>query len=63
MMHIPPGDAKALSLWEYEALLHHWNKAHNGGDDVEAPDHAMTQKLIDRINADPRLHGPKVNPA
>lgn len=44
-----------MSLWEYEALLQHWNKAH-GSDDVEAPDHARTQKLIDRINADPRLH-------
>lgn len=55
MMNIPPSDAKAMSLWEYEALLHHWNSAHKT-DDVQAPDHESTQKLIDRINADPRLH-------
>lgn len=59
MMNIPPGEAKALTLWEYEALLHHWNAAHSTGDDVEPPDPATTQKLIDMINSDPKLHGPR----
>ena len=59
MMNIPPSEAKALALWEYEALLHHWNKTHGGGDEVQAPDHERTQKLMDKINADPRLTGAK----
>lgn len=54
MMHMPPSEAKALSLWEYEAMLWNWNKAHNGSD-VEAPDPDKTQKLIDKINLDPKL--------
>jgi len=55
MMNIPPRDAKALTMREYEMLLHHWNEAHDSGD-VEPPDHETTQKLIDRINSDPRLY-------
>ncbi len=55
MMHLPPSEAKALSMWEYEAMLHGWNEAHRSGDDVEAPDPDKTQKLIDRINLDPKL--------
>lgn len=61
MMNIGPGDARTLSLWEYEALLHHWNEAH-GSSDVKPPDHEMTQRLIDQINSDPRLHT-RVKPA
>lgn len=52
-MNVPTGDARKLSMWEYEALLHHWNEAHD--TDVKPPDHEMTQKLIERINLDPRL--------
>jgi hypothetical protein len=64
MMNIGPTEARALSLWEYEALLHHWNEAHSAGDDVKAPDHDKTQKLIDMINLDPKLYQgkPKPNP-
>lgn len=54
MMNIPPSEAKALSMWEYEALLFHWNDAHS--TDVQPPDPALTMKLIDRINMDPKLH-------
>lgn len=54
MMNIPPSEAKALSMEEYEMLLHGWNKAH-GGDDVSAPDPEMVQRRLDAINADPRL--------
>lgn len=55
MMGIGPGDARELSLWDYEALLYHWNDAHQSGDDVEAPDPARALAMLDRINADPRL--------
>lgn len=41
-------------MWEYEALLYHWNEAHSTGD-VQAPDPATAIPLLDRINADPRL--------
>jgi hypothetical protein len=57
-MNIPPSEAKALSLWEYQALLWQWNEAHNYDADGEAPDAERTQELLDRINADPRLTGP-----
>lgn len=54
MMNIPPSETKRLSLWEYEAMLFNWNKAHSTGD-VEPADPVKTQKLIDRINSDPKL--------
>lgn len=55
MMNIPPSEAKALSLWEYEALLHHWNEAHGSGDDVEIVDPEITQRLIDRLRDNPEM--------
>lgn len=51
MMNIPPSDTRALSLWEYEALLHNWNKAHNVDGDVTPPDPEKTQRMVDRVNA------------
>lgn len=54
MMNIPPSEAKALSLWEYESLLYHWNEAHGGSDD-DAPDPEVAIPLLERINADKRL--------
>lgn len=59
MMNIPPGEAKLLSRWEYEALLWNWNDSHKGGDDVAPPDPELTQERLDRINADLRLTGAK----
>lgn len=55
MMNIAPSEAKALTLWEYDSLLHHWNEAHS--TEVQPPDHAKTQALIDKINLDPKLFG------
>ncbi len=55
MMNIPVEAAAALALWEYEALLWHWNDAHSSGDDIEAPDPERAIAMLDRINADPRL--------
>lgn len=63
MMNIPPSEAKRLTLWEYQALLHNWNRAHSTGDDIKAPDPERTQRMIDRINANPALTGPKPVPA
>lgn len=57
MMGIPPGEAKTLSLWEYEALLWNWNESHSTDGDIEPPDPEQTMALLDRINADPRLTG------
>lgn len=54
MMNIPPDVAARMSLWEYEALLYHWNAAH-GGDDIQPPDHELTQRLIDKISLNPDL--------
>lgn len=56
MMNIPPSEAAALSLYDYEALLWHWNDAH----DTEGPttDADRTLALVDAINLDPRLTGP-----
>lgn len=56
MMNLGWADIQRMSLWEYESRLYHWNQANGGGDDVQAPDPAKTQRLIDRINGDPRLH-------
>lgn len=54
MMGIPPSEAKALSLWEYEAILHHWNEAHGTGE-IEIVDPEITQRHIDRLLAHPEL--------
>lgn len=54
MMNVPPSDARSLSLWEYEAMLHHWNEAHRGGE-VQAPDPDIAMPILERANADPRL--------
>lgn len=61
MMNIPPSEAKQLSLPEYDAILYHWNDAHRGGD-LDAPDPDVAMPMIDAINADPRLTGPKPEP-
>lgn len=55
MMNIPPSEAKALSLWEYEAILHHWNQAQGGEEDIEIVDPAITQQMIDRLKANPAM--------
>lgn len=30
-MGIPPSEAGRLSLWQYTALVHHWNERHGDG--------------------------------
>lgn len=56
MMNVPPSELNGLSLHDYEAMLWHWNDAHST-DDVGSPDPEITMRLIDRINADPRMTG------
>ena len=56
MMGLGWADIERMSLWEYEARLYHWNEAHGGEEQVEAPDRQLTQKLIDRINSDRSLN-------
>jgi hypothetical protein len=44
-----------MSLWEYEALLYHWNEAHDTSGEVDAPDPEVAQRVLDMINANPLL--------
>jgi hypothetical protein len=55
MMNVPPSEVAALSLWEYEAMLHHWNEAHSSDDSHDAPDPERTQRVLDKLNGDKRL--------
>lgn len=56
MMGLGMADIERMSLHDYEARLWHWNDAHGGDDKVQPPDPDVTQRLIDKINSDPRLH-------
>lgn len=54
MMNMQPSEAKALSLYEYEMMLHNWAKAHDPDHvDIVAPD--VTQDLITKLKAKPEL--------
>lgn len=53
-MNIPVSDARALSLWEYDALIYHWNEAHGDGDAPTVP-HEVSERLIDKLRANPEL--------
>lgn len=37
MMNIGPADAKRLTLYEYGALVHNWQAAHETEDTIEPP--------------------------
>lgn len=39
-----------MSLWEYEALLFHWNEAHDLNGGADAPDPQVAMKILDRAN-------------
>lgn len=54
MMNIPPDQAARLSLWEYEALLWHWNDAHDTSD-IEPPDPEIAMPILERANLNPQL--------
>lgn len=55
MMNIPPSEVDALSLWKYEALLYHWNEAHNPDAEPDIVDPEVTQRLIDGLKDRPEL--------
>lgn len=49
-MGIYPREARQLTLWEYEATLVNWNKAHAPETDVEPADvdqFRMTEQFFD----------------
>lgn len=55
MMGVTVSDARSLSLWEYEALLHHWNRAHGGEEPIDPEDAEATVARLAEINLDPRF--------
>jgi hypothetical protein len=55
MMNVPPSEARALSLWEYEALLHGWNEAHSSSGDPDGPDPDQVIAILDAANSHPAL--------
>ncbi len=58
MMGVPPDAAQDMDLWEYEALLYHWNESHGGGEpEMKLPDPERAQALLDRANSSPHLTG------
>lgn len=48
---IPPSEAKALTLYEYQALTHNWEKAHETEDEIEAPSIEETEARRARLEA------------
>lgn len=59
MMNIPPSEAKALSLEEYEGLLWCWQQAHKSSkDDVEVDAERMV-KMVENLRKRPDLLGPR----
>lgn len=52
MMGIQPSEAKALTLWEYGALVTTWSERHDpegASQPVEAPDAAMVARRQQRL--------------
>lgn len=46
MMHIPPSEARDLTLAEYQGIIFYWNKAQGGEqDELEPPD---PEKIAER---------------
>jgi hypothetical protein len=60
MMGIQPSEAKALTWWEYQAMLWTWNDRHKPVDEeIEAPDAeyvARQMALIERRGIARSLH-------
>jgi hypothetical protein len=45
MMNIPPSEARELTLAEYQGILHNWNRAQGGEEELEPP---TQEKLAER---------------
>jgi hypothetical protein len=55
-MGIGLADARAMSLWEYEAMLTEYNARHDPkGTPVAKPSKAKVRSHLDRLAADPRF--------
>lgn len=55
MMNVGAADARAMSLWEYEARLYHWNEAHKTDKDQPKSDPAKMERLIAKLKDNPDL--------
>jgi hypothetical protein len=52
MMNVPPSEARALTLHDYQALLHGWQAAHATGDETpEPPSIEQTEERMRRLAA------------
>jgi hypothetical protein len=50
MMNVPPPEARRLTLFDYQALLHNWQAAHATGDEPpEPPSIEETEARRDRL--------------
>lgn len=55
-MGVSLGDARAMSLWEYEAMLTEHNARHDPkGTPVAKPAKEKVRRHLDRLAADPRF--------
>lgn len=59
MMNVPRDVAEELSLYDYEELLWNWNEAHRDPESVDPPEPEETMARLARINANPKLTGPR----
>lgn len=48
---IPPSEAKALTLYEYQALIHNWELAHATGESIEPPSIEETEARRAKLEA------------
>lgn len=55
MMGIGARDAAEMSLWEYEARLHHWNKAHARDSGEPKVPHEITEAKIEALKNMPGM--------
>lgn len=55
-MGFGPGDARNLSLWEYEAMLtEHNDRLNPDGPPIDSPSPEVVRESLRRIAADPRF--------
>ncbi|MEC9067806.1 MAG: hypothetical protein VX569_11065 [Pseudomonadota bacterium] len=50
-MGIPPSEAKALTLYEYQALLHGWEQAHPTEEAIEPPSIEEAEARMRRLES------------
>lgn len=50
-MHVPPSEAKALTLYEYQAMLHNWQAAHEAEPALEPPSIEENEERRRRLEA------------